>query len=196
MTMQLALVLLLLVAAIAMFVADRPRMDVVASLMIVVLPFTGAITIGEALKGFADPNIVLIAVLFVLGDGLVRTGIARRVGDRLTAQGGSSESRLIVLLMLVVGVLGALMSSTAAVAIFIPVVLRICQGTGMLPSQLMMPLSMAALISGMLTLVATAPNLVVNAELERQGIPGFGFFGITPFGLPILALGILYVLVA
>lgn len=196
MTLQLALVLLLLVAAVAMFVADRPRMDVVATLMIVLLPLTGAITIGEALKGFADPNIVLIAVLFVLGDGLVRTGVARRVGDWLTAQGGSSESRLIVLLMLVVGALGAFMSSTAAVAIFIPVVLRICQSTGMLPSQLMMPLSMSALISGMLTLVATAPNLVVNSELERQGIPGFGFFGITPFGLPILGLCILYVLFA
>ena len=88
------------------------------------------------------------------------------------------------------------MSSTAVVAIFIPVVLRISQSTGTAPSRLMMPLSFAALISGMLTLVATAPNLVVNAELVRQGAEGFHFFSFTPFGLPVLILGIVYMLFA
>ena len=88
------------------------------------------------------------------------------------------------------------MSSTAVVAIFIPVVLRISQNRGTSPSRLMMPLSFAALISGMLTLVATAPNLVVNAELVRQGAQGFGFFSFTPFGLPLLVLGIVYMLFA
>jgi di/tricarboxylate transporter len=88
------------------------------------------------------------------------------------------------------------MSSTAVTAIFIPVVLRISQTAGIGPSRLMMPLSMAALISGMTTLVATAPNLVVNGELERHGIEGFRFFSFTPFGLPILVLGIIYMSLA
>ena len=88
------------------------------------------------------------------------------------------------------------MSSTGVVAIFIPVALRIAQNTGVAPSQLMMPLSVAALISGMLTLVATAPNLVVNAELVRRGVEGFHFFSFTPFGLPVLVLGIVYMLFA
>ena len=88
------------------------------------------------------------------------------------------------------------MSSTAVVAIFIPVVLRICGNTGTAPSRLMMPLSVAALVSGMLTLVATAPNLVVNAELARQGMAGFRFFSFTPFGLPLLVLGIVYMVFA
>jgi di/tricarboxylate transporter len=122
--------------------------------------------------------------------------VARRLGDWLDAKAGSSENRLLVLLMTAVGGLGSLMSSTAVVAIFIPVVLRISQNRGMSPGRLMMPLSFAALISGMLTLVATAPNLVVNAELVRQGASGFSFFAFTPFGLPILVLGILYMLVA
>jgi len=168
MNTNLALVLLLLAAAIVMFMANRPRMDAVALLMIVIMPFTGVITINEALAGFSDPSIVLIAGLFVIG-GLVRTGVARRLGDWLNATAGSSDKRMLVLLMLAVSGLGAFMSSTAVVAIFIPVVLRICQNTGAAPSQLMMSLSFAALISGMLTLVATAPNLVVNAELIRQG---------------------------
>jgi di/tricarboxylate transporter len=160
------------------------------------MPFTGVLTINEALAGFSDPSVILIAGLFVLGEGLVRTGVARRLGDWLNATAGSSETRMLVLLMLSVAGLGAFMSSTAVVAIFIPVVLRICQNTGTAPSQLMMPLSFAALISGMLTLVATAPNLVVNAELVREGSAGFRFFSFTPFGLPLLLLGIVYMLFA
>ena len=168
MTPHLAVVLALLCAAIVMFAINKPRMDAVALIMLTVLPFTGVITMGEALAGFSDPNIVLIAALFVLGDGLVRTGVARRLGDWLTATAGGSEVRLVVLLMLVVCGLGSTMSSTAVTAIFIPVVLRIAQATGVSPSRLMMPLSFAALISGMTTLVATAPNLVVNSELIRR----------------------------
>ena len=196
MNFDLVLVLLMLAAAIAMFVVNRPRMDAVALLVMVALPFTGVITMNEALAGFADPSIILIAALFVIGEGLVMTGVARRLGDWLDAKAGGSESRLLVLLMAAVGGLGSLMSSTAVVAIFIPVVLRISQNRGTAPSRLMMPLSFAALISGMLTLVATAPNLVVNAELIRQGAQGFGFFSFTPFGLPLLALGIVYMLIA
>jgi di/tricarboxylate transporter len=196
MNTDLLIVLGLLVAAIAMFVADKPRMDVVALIMIVALPATGIISMNEALAGFADANVVLIAALFVIGEGLVRTGVARRLGDWLYARAGSSETKLLVLLMLAVGGLGSVMSSTAVVAIFIPVVLRISQNTGVAPSRLMMPLSFAALISGMLTLVATTPNLVVNAELVRSGSAGFGFFAFTPFGLPVLLLGVVYMLFA
>jgi di/tricarboxylate transporter len=196
MTMDLALVLLMLVACIVMFVIEKPRMDAVALLVIVVMPLTGIITMNEAIAGFSDSVIVLLAALFVLGEGLVRTGVARNIGDWLYRTAGASETKLVVLLMSIVAGLGAFMSSTAVVAIFIPVVLRICQNSGLAPASLMMPLSAAALISGMMTLVATAPNLVVSAELIRQGHEGFGFFTFTPFGVPILALAILYMLFA
>src|SRR5215471_14481640 len=193
---DLAVVLALLAAAIVMFAINQPRMDAVALIMLTALPLTGVLTMGEALAGFSDPNIVLIAALFVIGDGLVRTGVARQLGDWLIGKAGSSETRLIVLLMVVVCGLGATMSSTAVTAIFIPVALRIAQSTTITPTRLMMPLSVAALISGMTTLVATAPNLVVNGELERHGVEGFRFFSFTPFGVPILALGIVYMSVA
>src|SRR5262245_36134532 len=154
MNLELAAVLVLLVAAIAMFALNKPRMDAVALIMLTALPFVGVVTGGqpvltmnEALAGFSDPNIVLIAALFVIGDGLVRTGVARRLGDWLIARAGSSDVLLLVLLMLVVCGLGSMMSSTAVTAIFIPVALRIAQSTGTPSSQLMMPLSVAALIS-------------------------------------------------
>jgi di/tricarboxylate transporter len=195
--------LVLLGAAVVMFAINRPRMDAVALIMLTALPLTGVITMGEALAGFSDANIVLIAALFVIGAGLVRTGVARRLGDWLIAKAGSSEIRLIVLLMIAVCAMGSVMSSTAVTALFIPVALRIAQSTGAAPGRLMMPLSFAALISGMMTLVATAPNLVVDSELvhylERQGqkgAAGFHFFSFTPFGVPILVLGILYMVFA
>lgn len=196
MNTQLAMVLALLVSAIVMFAINKPRMDAVALLVLTILPFTGVLSMGEALAGFADSNIVLIAALFVIGDGLVRTGVARKLGDWLTRTAGSSETKLIAMLMIVVCGLGSMMSSTAVTAIFIPVALRISQSTGTSPKRLMMPLSFAALISGMMTLVATAPNLVVNSELARHGFDGFRFFSFTPFGLPILVLGVVYMMFA
>ncbi len=168
----------------------------VGLLALVALPLSGVISVHEAFTGFSDPNIILIAALFVIGDGLVRTGIAKKLGDWLVLRAGNHETRLIALLMLIVALLGSVMSSTGVVAIFIPVVLRIAQRTQIAPGRLMMPLSFAGLLSGMLTLVATAPNLIVDAELTRAGLAGFEFFSFTPFGVPILALGIGYMLIA
>src|SRR5690606_28016893 len=156
----------------------------------------GVVTVDQALAGFSDPAIVLIAALFVIGEALVRTGVAQRLGDLLVRRAGRSETRLIPLLMTIVAGIGSFMSSTGVVAIFIPVVLRIARNAGIAAGRLMMPLSVAALISGMMTLVATAPNLVVHSALVREGHEGFGFFSFTPFGVPILVLAVAYMLVA
>ena len=98
MNTDLAIVLVLLAAAIAMFAINRPRMDAVALIMLTVLPFTGVITMGEALAGFNDSTIVLLGALFVIGEGLVRTGVAQRLGDWLNERVGSSEIRMLVLM--------------------------------------------------------------------------------------------------
>jgi di/tricarboxylate transporter len=182
--------------AIAMFLLGRPRADAVALIMIVALPMMGVITVNEALAGFSDPNIVLIAALFVLGDGLARTGVAQRVGDYLIERGGSNERRLVTLIMAVVAMMGSVMSSTAVVAIFIPIVIRIARQSGVPRARLLMPVSMAALTSGMLTLVATTSNLVINSALVYRGYAGFSFFAITPVGVPILAMSIAWMLFA
>lgn len=187
-------VLGLLLTAVTLFVINKPRMDVVALLLIVALPLTGVLDIQQTLTGFSDPSVILIAALFVIGDGLVRTGIAYQLGDWLIAKAGNSEIRLLVLLMLAVALLGSVMSSTGVVAIFIPVVLGVAAKLRIPPGRLMMPLAFAGLISGMLTLVATPPNMVVHSELKRAGLDGFGFLSFTPIGLAILALGILYML--
>lgn len=193
---QLLLVLGLLGLCVALFIANRPRMDVVALLPILILPLCGIISVPEALAGFSDPNVILIGLLFIVGEGLVRTGIANKLGEFLLRQSAGSETKLLVLLMLAVSSLGAVMSSTGVVAIFIPVVLFVSEARKISPGRLMMPLSFAGLISGMLTLVGTAPNLVADSALQHAGFPGFSFFSFTPFGIAILACGVLYMLIA
>ncbi|MGP3696675.1 SLC13 family permease [Rhodobacter sp. NSM] len=196
MTVELVLVLALLFSAIVMFALNRPRMDAVAVIMMVALPFTGALTLRESLSGFADPNVILIGALFVIGEALVRTGITKRLGDWVIARAAGSETRLVIYLMAAVAALSAIMSSTGVVAIFIPVVLRIARDAHIPVGRLMMPLSVAALTSGMTTLVATPPNLVLHGELVRTGHEGFSFFAFTPFGLPMLVVAVLWMLVA
>ncbi|KOE61526.1 SLC13 family permease [Aggregatibacter actinomycetemcomitans] len=189
-------VVLLLIAAVILFIRNHIRMDIVAVLVMLAFSLSGILTVEEVFAGFSDPNIILIALLFIVGEGLVRTGVAYQVSEWLLKASHNSESRVLVFMMLAVAGLGAFMSSTGVVAIFIPVVLMICQQMNISPKRLMMPLSVAGLISGMLTLIATAPNLVVNAELVREAGMRLKFFDLTPIGLVILLLGIGYMLVA
>lgn len=196
MTNDSLFVFALLALTIVMFASNRLRVDVVALLVIAAFILSDVLTLQEAVAGFGNPTVILIAVLFVVGEGLVRTGVAVAVGNWLMRASGDSEIRLLVLLMVSVAGLGAFMSSTGVVAIFIPVILSICSKTDNSASRLMMPMAYAALISGMLTLIATPPNLVVNDELRREGLQRFGFFDFTPIGLLVLGLLVGYVLLA
>ena len=191
---ELIWVLSLLAIAVVLFATGKVRMDAIALMVIVAFVLSGTLTLTEAFSGFSDPNVILIAALFIIGDGLVRTGVATKMGAWLVSVAGNSETKMLIYLMLTVSGLGAFMSSTGVVAIFIPVVLSVSARMNTSPSRLMMPLSFAGLISGMMTLVATPPNLVVNSELLREGLHGFSFFSVTPIGLVVLILGIVYML--
>lgn len=193
---ELFWVMALLVFAIWQFIQNKLRMDVVALIVMLFFSLTDILSVKEVLAGLSDPNVVLIALLFIVGEGLVRTGVANQVSDWLMRVSGASETKVLVLLMLCIAGLGSFMSSTGIVAIFIPVVLAICSGMGISPRRLMMPLSVAGLISGMMTLIATPPNLVAHSELVKAGFAGFNFFSFTPIGLIILVLGIGYMLIA
>ncbi len=184
----------LIVVAAALMASNRVRFDIVALLVVIALMLSGVLSVGEALAGFGSSVVMLVAALLVVGEMLDRTGVAAAIGSWILKKGGTSETRLLVVIMASAGALGAIMSSTAVVAIFIPIVLRISRETGIGSSRLLMPMSYAALISGMLTLIATTPNLVVSEELKNAGYTEFGFFSFTPVGLAVLIVAIGYML--
>ncbi len=185
----------LIAVAAVMMASNRVRFDIVALLVVLALMLSGVLSVGEALAGFGNPVVVLVAGLLVVGEMLDRTGVAAAMGDWVLKKGGSNETRLLIVIMGGAGLIGAVMSSTAVVAIFIPIVLRVAAETGLNASRMLMPMSYAALISGMLTLIATPPNLVMHEELRAAGFAGFGFFSFSPVGFAILVVTIVYVLI-
>lgn len=190
MTLQIALVYGVLVGAIALWVSDRLRVDLVAVLALLVLSLTGVLDPGEALAGFADPVVLMIAGLFIVGEGLFQTGVAQTIGRWPARIAGESEVRLLAVIMAMVALLSAFMSSTGTVAIMLPVVMGLAWERGIAPSRLLIPLAVASLLGGMLTLIGTPPNIVVSNYLATTGRPPFRFFTFTPVGLPILLAGI------
>ena len=193
MTGEMLLVFVILGGTIGLFASDRMRMDVIAVLAIITLMLTGLLSPGEALAGFGDPLVILIAGLFVVGEGLFRTGIAFSVGNWLMGVAGDSEFRLLILLMLVVAALSAFMSNTGAVAIFIPVALNLAAHANISPTRLLLPMAYAGSIGGMLTLIGSPPNLVASEELSRNGMEPFQFFSFLPIGLVILFATIAFI---
>ena len=128
-----------LAGAVALFAWGRPRPDVVAILVVLALNLSGVLTIEEALAGFGQPVVVLIAAVSIVGEGLIATGVAHRLGEAVMKIGGTNEARLIVLVMVLAGTVGAFMSSSAIVAMFIPVVLAIDHELGLNRKRMLMP---------------------------------------------------------
>ncbi|TVP79865.1 MAG: SLC13 family permease [Gemmatimonadales bacterium] len=182
----------ILIATVALFVSERLRLDVVALLSLLALTVTGILSPEEALAGFADPVVLMIAALFVVGDGLFQTGVAQSLGRWPARLAGGSQTRLMVVIMILVAGLSGIMSSTGTVAVMLPVVLGLAWARDIPPSKLLIPLSVASLLGGMLTLIGTAPNIVVSNHLEAMGRDGFGLFSFTPIGLVMVVVGIAF----
>lgn len=191
---EIIYVFAVLAAAIGLFISDKIRLDIVAVMVILALAIGGILTPSEAVSGFGATVVVLIAALFIVGEGLFYTGIAFTLGDQIVRIAGDRESGLIIVLMLAVAGLSAFMSSTGAVAIFIPVAVRLATKSGLSPSRLLMPMAIGSLIGGMLTLIGTPPNLIASEQLAKAGQGAFEFFEFTPIGLIILAAAMAYIL--
>ena len=192
MTGEIMFVFGVLAVTIALFLCDRIRIDIVALLVILALTLSGQLTAAEALAGFGNPVVILIAGLFVVGEALSRTGIANAIGAWLARSAGGNAMGVQIRLMIIIAVLSAFMSSTGAVAIFIPVAFGLSRKFNIAPSRLMMPMAFAALMGGMLTLIGTPPNLIVSEALVEAGHAPFRFHSFTLVGTIILAAGISY----
>ncbi len=196
MTADVIIVLAIVAVAVVLFVTEWVRYDGVALMVLLSLAISGVIPMARAIEGFANPAVVTIAAVLVLSGGLYKTGVANLVGAQVLRLAGDSQVRVTALLMLTSGIMSGVMNNTAAVALLIPVVIEISRRLGMRPSRLLIPLSFAALLGGMTTLIGTGPNILLSSILERMGQGGFGFFAFTPVGATALAMGVLYVVLA
>lgn len=194
MTGPIALVLLIVLAAVALFVSGRLRVDVVALLVLGTLAVTGLIEPAEALSGFSNPAVVTVWAVFILSGALARTGVARVIGHQVMRVAGDGELRLILVIMLTAAILSAFMNNVGVAALMLPVVVEIARRTGIPASKLLLPLAFGALMGGLTTLIGTPPNILASDALYEAGLGSFSLFDFAPVGGTILAAGILFML--
>ncbi|MFJ7669461.1 SLC13 family permease [Lysinibacillus sp. NPDC097195] len=192
MNVQLTLTFLILGMTIFAFMTNRVRADFVAIVSLLAFVITDILTPAEALAGFSNSVVLMIAGLFVVGAGILRTGLAAMAGQLLLKWSGNSELKLFVLLLIIVGSVGAFMSNTGTVALMMPIVVSIAINMKESPSKFLLPLSYVASLSGLMTLIASPPNLIVSQLLVERGYPKLGFFEVTPIGIVGMIAGILY----
>ena len=193
-TLKVVVTLLILVAAMYGFVSERLAPDVTALLALLALLLTGVLTPYEAFSGFSHPATISVAAVLVLSAGVERTGALTYIARRLLTPLGNSELALTVVIMVIVSSISAFVNNTAAVAVFIPVVIEVCRRTGASPSRVLMPMSHAATFGGMCTLIGTSTNLVAHEFARSYGLRGFSMFELGKVGFPMLIAGFAYML--
>jgi di/tricarboxylate transporter len=182
---------LILIGAVALFLTDRLRADIVALLVVVALGVTGVLTVQEAFSGLSRSAVVTIMAIFILAEGLRRSGVAELVGNLLLRVAGTQEHRLVVVVMAAGAFMSLFMNNIAAASVLLPAVSSATRKANVNPSRLLMPLAFATILGGMATLLTTT-NIVVSGLLRGEGLPGYGLLEFAPLGLPIVAAGVAY----
>ena len=194
MTLDIAIVFSITVLAVLLFITERVRVDLVALLVMASLALTGILTPVEALSGFSNAAVVTVWAILILSAGLARTGVAGLVGNRVLGLAGNRETRLVLVIMLMTGLLSGFMNSIGVTSLFLPVVIDISRRTKIPPSKLLMPLAFATLMGGMITLIGTPVNILISEALRAANFEPFGMFDYTPVGLFVLVAGIAFIL--
>jgi len=155
---------------------------------------TGLLTPAEAIAGFSSPIVLTVAALFIIGGGVLQTGLAAAIGRQILKIAGTNPSRLIVTVMLTVAFLSAFMSDTGTVAVLLPAVISLTASARISPSKLLIPLSFGSLLGGAATLIGTPPNIIVSDMLRESGAQPFQFFDYTPIGILLIVAGVIFML--
>ena len=186
--------LIILALSAVFFAMGKVRSDLVALCALVALLLTGTLTPQEAISGFSNQVVIMMVGLFVVGGAIVQTGLAKKASGKLMMLAGNNEIGLFLLLMVVTAVIGAFVSNTGTVALMMPIVVSLAQKAKIRASRLLMPLAFASSMGGMLTLIGTPPNLVIQEALTESGHQPLGFFSFLPVGLVCIVVGIVVLL--
>jgi di/tricarboxylate transporter len=192
MTPSIALTLAIIVIAVILFATEKLRVDLIALLVLLTLILTGLVSPQEAFNGFANPAVITVWAVYIVSGGLFKTGIADILGERIIRLAGSSEPRLIAVIMLTCGLMSAFMNNIGATAVLLPAVVGISRQAKVPLSRLLIPLAFSSLLGGNMTLIGTPPNILGSTILAERGLESFSFFDFTPIGVIVFATGILY----
>ena len=187
----MTITLIILIITVAMFIWGKVRADIVALTALAALLVFGILTPAEALAGFSSPIVVMMVGLFVVGGAIMQTGLAKLTGNKLMALSRGNETITFLLVMLVTSFIGAFVSNTGTVALMMPIIMSLAAGSGMQSSRFLMPLAFAGSLGGMLTLIGTPPNLVIDEVLTEAGFKPLAFFSFFPVGIIVIAIGII-----
>ena len=187
----MTITLIILIITVAMFIWGRVRADIVALTALAALLVLGILTPAEALAGFSSPIVIMMIGLFVVGGAIMQTGLAKLTGNKLMALSRGNETITFLLVMLVTSFIGAFVSNTGTVALMMPIIMSLAAGSGMQSSRFLMPLAFAGSLGGMLTLIGTPPNLVIDEVLTESGYQPLAFFSFFPVGIIVIAIGII-----
>ncbi|WP_221659561.1 SLC13 family permease [Bacteroides salyersiae] len=187
----MVITLIILVLSAVFFMSGKVRSDLVALCALISLLIFQILTPEEALSGFSNSVVIMMVGLFVVGGAIFQTGLAKMISSKILKLAGKSELRLFLLVMLVTSAIGAFVSNTGTVALMLPIVVSLAVSAGMNPSRLLMPLAFASSMGGMMTLIGTPPNLVIQNVLTSAGFEPLSFFSFLPVGLICVTVGTL-----
>lgn len=192
MTAPIAFIFLLILIVSVLLISDKLRPDLVALLLLITLGLTGLVESQDLFSGFSRSAVITIIALFIITDGLERTGATRILGHQLYRLAKGSEARAVLVIMLATATLSLVMNTIAAAAVLLPAVIGISRQAKIRPSKLLLPLSFGALLGGMATLFTTA-NILVSSTLADAGYAPYTVFDFVPVGLPMALSGIAFV---
>jgi di/tricarboxylate transporter len=186
------LTLTVLVVALVAFVAEWLPVDLTALCVAIVLILLGLVTPEEGIAGFSNSATVTVMAMFVLSAGITRTGVIQVVRDRLLVWGGKNPHQQVFVLGALVGPISAFINNTAVVAIFLPIVEDWCKKQKISPSKLLIPLSYATVLAGMITVVGTSTNILASGISAKLGYGQFSLFQFTALGVVTFLAGLIY----
>ncbi|WP_411895513.1 SLC13 family permease [Winogradskyella sp. A2] len=184
--------LTILIITIALFIWGKFTPDIIALLSMLSLFLFGILTLDETLSGFSNPTVIMIAALFIIGEGLSQTGWTAMAGEKFIKLAGKSSVKLLLITTLGSGLLSGVVSNTGTVATLMPVTISSAWSIGTLPSKMLMPVAFGSNTGGLLTLTGTPPNIIVNNTMLESGLEGFSFFEFALIGLPLLLIALIY----
>ena len=194
MAIEIILVLGIVVAVAILFATDRFPPDVLAMGVMATLVLSGLLPVNRALQGIGSESFLLILSLLVMTAALERTGFVDLVGSWVEKHVQKSSRRLEVIIILTAAIMSTFMSNTGSAAFLLPMVIGIARTMHVSRSKILMPLAFASILASSVTLISTTTNIVVSGILESEGRSPLSMFELAPVGIPILLLGIFYLI--